>query len=414
MAFLAAVPAAEAQSDAPSRQHFVAGVDFSFVNTSGLPSWTEGFVGKLRHDDSSEGLMISRAFLDYDARLGDTVDFNATVEYYDDDLGPAADFTEAYVEWRPVPRSSNRYRLKVGAFYPRLSLENTGPGWSSPYTISSSTINTWVAEEIRTIGAELAWSNRPRSLDGKHEFGLQAALFQVNDPAGSLLAWKGWSAHDRQSRYGDELPLPPLPQIQPGMMFAAQDPYVAPFREIDGRTGYYVSGEWRMGRRFQLTAMHYDNRADPEGIEDNQFAWWTYFDHVAIQATLPGDVGLLAQWMDGFTAWGRLRDGIYSVDNEFRASYVLLTRAFDRHRITARYDDFEVTEADSTPLDENAENGYAWTLAYHFEATDNLSLAAEWLKIHTNRPAWLYFGLEQSQSERQFQLSLRFRFDHSW
>ena len=410
MAFLAAVPAAEAQSDAPSRQHFVAGVDFSFVNTSGLPSWTEGFVGKLRHDDSSEGLMISRAFLDYDARLGDTVDFNATVEYYDDDLGPAADFTEAYVEWRPVPRSSNRYRLKVGAFYPRLSLENTGPGWSSPYTISSSTINTWVAEEIRTIGAELAWSNRPRSLGGKHEFGLQAALFQVNDPAGSLLAWKGWSAHDRQSRYGDELPLPPLPQIQPGMMFAAQDPYVAPFREIDSRTGYYVSGEWRMGRRFQLTAMHYDNRADPTLIENGQYAWKTDFEHVGVKWSLPGDVGLIGQWMWGATVMGPAMNGAHAVDAEYDSKYLLLTKALDGHRLTVRYDNFEVTQNDDSPEDNNEESGFAWTLAYRYQVSDAVSFAAEWLSIKTHHCGWAYYGIDTTATEKQLQLSVMLRF----
>ena len=146
--------------DAPGRQQFVAGVDLSYVNTSGLPSWTEGFVGKLRHDSESDGMMISRAFFDYSLLVTDTIDFHATAEFYDDDLGATVDFTEAYAEWRPVPRSANRYRLKVGAFYPRLSLENTGPAWSSPYTLSSSTINTWIAEEIRVFGAELSWSPR--------------------------------------------------------------------------------------------------------------------------------------------------------------------------------------------------------------------------------------------------------------
>jgi hypothetical protein len=65
-----------------------------------------------------------------------------------------------------------------------------------------------------------------------------------NDPAGSLLTWKGWSVHDRQSRFSDDLPLAPLPQIQPGMMFGAQDPYVEPFQEIDDEPGFYVNAEW--------------------------------------------------------------------------------------------------------------------------------------------------------------------------
>ena len=257
-------------------------------------------------------------------------------------------------------------------------------------------------------------SRRLQSFGNKHTVSLHAAIFEGNDPAGGLMAWKGWSIHDRQSRFSDEIPLPPIPRIQPGQWWDEQDPFITPLLEIDEKPGYYVNLEWRYGTRFLLRAMTYDNRADPIGIENNQFAWWTWFDHVAVQATLPWDIGLLAQWMEGYTVWGRFRNGVYSVDNEFISSYLLITRSFDRHRITARYDDFEVTEADSTPLDENRENGYAWTLAYQWQATDNLSLAAEWLKIYTNRPAWAYFDLEESQTERQFQLALRFEFDRAW
>ena len=178
------------------------GIEFGYVSTSGYESWTEGFVGKLRHD--SDGLVLSRAYLDYSGKLADTLNAHIALEGYDDDLGSAIGFTEAYLEWRPVPRSPNRYRLKVGAFYPRISLENVEAGWRSPYTLNSSAINTWVAEELRTFGAELTLSRRPASLGGAHDFSVNAAVFMGNDPAGSLLAWKGWSVHDRQTRFGDK------------------------------------------------------------------------------------------------------------------------------------------------------------------------------------------------------------------
>jgi len=384
------------------------------VSSSGHPSWLEGSAGKLRFDSDHDGLVFSRGFVDIKQRLASTLAAHALAEIYTDGHGPVVDLTEAFLDWRPMTATATRYRLKVGAFYPRISLENVGAGWASPYSISPSAINTWVGEELRSVGAEFSVSRRLQALGNEHTISLYAAVFGGNDPAGGLMAWKGWSIHDRQSRFNDEIPLPPIPRIQPGEWWEDQDPFITPLLEIDEEPGYYVNVEWRYGKQFLVRAMHYDNRADPEGIEDNQFAWWTYFDHVAVQVMLPGDVGLLAQWMDGYTAWGRLTNGIRSVDNEFSSAYVLLTRAVDRHRFTARYDRFEVTEADSTPLDENAENGHAWTLAYRFEATDRLSLAAEWLRIHTTRPAWAYFGLEQSKTERQFQLALRFHFDQAW
>ena len=386
------------------------GLDLAFVSSSGHPSWLEGSAGKLRFDPAHDGAVVSRGYFDYESRLGSTVTAHVLSEIYFDDHGSTVDLTEAYVDWRPMTSTATRYRVKAGAFYPRISLENVGPGWSSPYTINPSAINTWVGEELRAVGTEVTVSRRLEAFGNLHTVAAHVAVFGGNDPAGGLMAWKGWSIHDRQSRFNDEVPLPPIPRIQPGDWWEDQDPFITPLLEIDEAPGYYVNLEWRYGSRFLVRAMHYDNRADPQGIENNQFAWWTYFDHVGIQATLPGDIGLLAQWMDGFTAWGRQTNGIYSVDNEFRSSYVLLTRKFDRHRLTVRYDDFEVTEDDTTPLDENRETGHAWTLAYRFDATEQVALAGEWLEIRTIRPAWQYFGLSEARTEKQFQLALKLRF----
>ena len=44
--------------------------------------------------------------------------------------------------------------MKAGAFFPTISLENDDIGWTSPYTLSASAINTWIGEELRTIGTE--------------------------------------------------------------------------------------------------------------------------------------------------------------------------------------------------------------------------------------------------------------------
>ena len=93
-----------------SAHDVVFGVDVSYVSVSGYDSWTDGSVGKLRHTD--DGLVLSRAFLDYKGRIADTLDATVVLEAYDDGLGTAIDLTEAYLEWRPVPRSPNRWRLK--------------------------------------------------------------------------------------------------------------------------------------------------------------------------------------------------------------------------------------------------------------------------------------------------------------
>jgi hypothetical protein len=412
LAVCTALPTTRAQ-DRPVTAHVDMGLDISVISASGYPSWLAGSGGKLRYDEDTEGLQLSRGFIDYEALITDSVKAHIVSEIYDDDFGPAIDLTEAYVEWRPVPASPTRYRLKAGAFYPRISFENVGPGWSSPYSISPSAINTWVGEELRSVGLELSVSRRPLSLGGEHTFTVNAAVYAGNDPAGGLIAWKGWSIHDRQSRFNDEVPLPPVPRIQPGQWWDEQDPFITPLLEIDEEPGYYINAEWQYGKKFLIRAMHYDNRADPQGIENNQFAWWTKIDHIGFQITLPGDIGLLAQWMDGWTALGRFNNGVYSIDVEFMSQYVLLTRAFDRHRVTARYDHFEMSENDQTPLDENSERGHAWTLAYQYAASSKVSIAAEWLQIFTDRPAFEYYELERRKTETQVQLALRLRFGRS-
>ncbi|MEM9208523.1 MAG: hypothetical protein AAGA61_04720 [Pseudomonadota bacterium] len=402
------LPARGVAQDEGSRHSVAWGWEAGYIDLSGLPARTDGSLGKFRFQ--ADGLVISRGFFEYTGRITDTLKAHTAIEAYDDSLGNVADFTEAYLEWRPVPRAATRYRLKLGAFYPRVSLENTDIGWSSPYTLNSSSINTWVAEELRTFGAELTAIRRPLSLGGAHTVSLNVAVFAGSDPAGATLAWQGWAIHDRQLRFRDDWPLPPLPQLAPGNVFELQAPSNKPFRDVDGDLGYSINVEWRIDQRLLVRAMHYDNRGDPLALDNGQYAWATQFRHVGVQLNLPGDVGMLAQWMKGSTAMGQVVQGRNAVDNDFSAAYLLLTRRFDRHRFTVRYDHFEVDDNDSTPMDNNAEDGSAWTASYQFALTDAISLAAEWVRVDTFRPAFQYLGLASDIEEEQTQLMMRARF----
>lgn len=367
-----------------------------------------GAVGKLRYDDAYDGTGIARVLVSYEGRLTPTLRAHVVgdyVEEFDNELG----LTEAFLEWRPVPKSASRHRVKIGAFYPELSLENDAVGWGSDFSISSSAINTWVAEELRTIGVE--WSLQ-RSLgapsSGRHLKWL-AALYYGNDPTGTLLAWKGWSLHDRQTRLNDVLPLPSLPQVGPGGMFESQVVKGEPFVETDDRPGYYYGMEWRLSRRASVSAMHYDNHADPRSLREGQYGWTTRFDHVGAKVELPADVGLVAQWMRGTTVMGPMLNGRYVVDTGFASNFALLTKRLGNHRISLRYDDFEVEDYDFVPLDDSAETGHAWTAAYGFDHTERLSWRLEWLEVDTVKASWAYFGLPERSTERMLQMRLSFR-----
>ena len=78
---------------------------------------------------------------------------------------------------------------------------------------------------------------------------------------------------------------------------------VQPIDEIDHRPGAYAGVEWSYARRLLVQLARYDNRADPYAYSGGQWAWGTSFNHLGIQAGLPWDIGLVAQWLQGQTDW---------------------------------------------------------------------------------------------------------------
>ena len=170
--------------------------------TTDLTAWPEGGLSKLRITE--DGLTVFRAFADYRGRLTPTLQARVIADYVDDGSS-GIDLTEAYVDWRPIPSSPNQHQVRFGAFYPPFSLENGDSGWQSPFTYSYSAINTWLGEEIRPVGAEWSLRRRFERFGNAQEIRAFAAGFYGNDPAGTLLYWRGWGLHDRQSRLNDEL-----------------------------------------------------------------------------------------------------------------------------------------------------------------------------------------------------------------
>src|SRR5690606_3435751 len=104
---------------------------------------------------------------------------------------------------------------------------------------------------------------RRLGLGSPHELRAFAAAFMGNDPAGTLLFWRGWSLHDRQTRLDDRLAAPPKPIWVDGVIVGSRPQHVEPFEEIDDEPGAYAGLEWRYARRVLVQAARYDNRSDP-------------------------------------------------------------------------------------------------------------------------------------------------------
>ncbi len=398
------------------RHVFTAAADLSWVNAgSEFPSWLEGGNGKLRFDEDHDGLRLSRAFLDYRGRLAPTLNARATLNV-NDDISRKLDLTEAFLEWRPLPRSAWRWRGRAGTFYPKLSMENTDAGWSSPYGLSASVINTWIGEELRSFGAELR-ATRSFARWPDQQLSLEGGAFYGNDPTGALLTWRGWAAHDRQTGLKGTVPMPAISAIEAWDPSGNPTPRFDPFTEIDHDPGYYAAAEWQWQDRLRLKTFHYDNHADPEAVNSaGEYAWQTWFDHVGAEVQLPCDTGLIVQWIGGSTRMGPDLGPWRVQDVDFNSTFLLLTRAFGRHRVSARYEWFDLQPFEDPAGVTNKDDGNALAITWLFQATGQLRVGVEYLSIaseHCNSTScvWVWSGLPRTTREDALQMTVRWRFD---
>jgi hypothetical protein len=415
LALLAATALAEERSD---RNRFQFEIDASYVAAdSPFHSWTEGGLGKLRYSESNDGLKSTRLFAQYKGRIADTLSATVIADYQDD-ASSGLDVTEAYMDWRPIPKTANQQQVRFGAFYPPFSLENADLGWQSPFTYSYSAINTWLGEEVRPIGVEWSLHRRLGFPGSPHELRAFASAFYGNDPAGTLLFWRGWSLHDRQTRLNDKLPMPPHPIFDyTRSVVGYYDQTVEPITETDHKPGAYAGVEWSYAQRVLVQVARYENRADPYSYASGQWGWDTAFTHVGVQASLPAQLGLIAQWLKGDTDWvqgaganGTLTPFASLVGESFSAKFLLLTRlVHGRHRVSARYDLFDMYRYEGQPMIE-ADDGHAFTLAYRYEHSARLSGGLEWLRIDSSRDNWEdFYAAPGHASETSVRLVLTYR-----
>ncbi len=409
---LAAEPASSEQSD----RHLIEGaVDVSWLlANSGLSSWLYNGSGKLRYDEQHDGVRMNRIYLDYRGRLTPAWSGKVSINL-NNDVSEKIGILEAYLEWRPVPSGAWRYRAKLGALYPRLSLENVDSGWSNHYALTSSAINTWIGEELRTVGAELkVIRNLPWR---EQQIALEGAIFGFNDPTGAVLTWRGWSVHDRQTGISGSIPMPETSVIEPWNRDGQPVPKAEPFKEIDNRPGFYMGGQWRWGNRALIKAFHYDNHADPTAQSGDDYAWKTWFDHVGAQFSLPWEIGLLGQWISGSTIMGEDLGPWHVQDVDFDSTYVMLTRQFGQHRISTRYEWFDLQPYNDPAAITNQDKGNSAAIAWLYQLNDKFRLGAEYMQIRsthcqTDTCFWIFNGLPRNTKDSQVQLSVRWSFDN--
>jgi hypothetical protein len=265
----------------------------------------------------------------------------------DDARRGRAGVVQAYLEQRV-----HNWRFTEGAFFLPTSRENVDALWESPYTITSSALNSWMGEELRPIGVDAAYTFR-------HQLTAGGTVFRGNDTFGALPIDRGWAFRDEWLLLGEHLPT------------GKEHYHTSVSAETDHRLGWSARGRWQNPyATLQLT--HIDNRSD--AMEHGDLVnWATRFDIAAAELSFT-DWTIAAE-----SGWGHTR--VFTFPSSIRAGYLLVSRRFAKGRVSLRADSYNkghaVTAAFfwSPPghlrtgvelIDANGEKRVAVELRYHF------------------------------------------------
>lgn len=374
-------------------------LDLRYQYVDASPDLSDNGFGKFRVAGNGNHLRVNEAVVVLQSAIGWDWSSSVTLKYAPRQHNPI-NLTEAFLSYRPVSTSAWHLNARIGMFFPPLSLENTGTAWSSPYTLSSSVINSWVGEELKTFGGEARINYQFESGD---RIGLFGAGLANNDTTGQLLAWRGWKLHDYEATLNDRLGLTRnIHAIFPQQALMSQ-----PFVEVDGRLGYYAGVTAEHSKNYSFRALYYDNRAKPSAIRNGQYAWHTQFYSLGLKVELPWALTIISQGMSGRTRMGEEVSGKFAVDVGFWATSVLLSKSYDIHRMSIRYDRFGTNENDYLPQDINREQGSAWTANYNLTIAKRHQLNFEASYINSDRLTRMSLDQSPNQEEILWQIAYR-------
>lgn len=375
-------------------------LDLRLASLGNEPNWMDGGLGKLRWGGADSAVQLGDAALVLDAPFAPAWFAHATAQAQADD-GATLELLEAWVRWRPVSTGRWRQSLKAGLFFPPVSLEHEGVGWTSPYTLTPAATNGWIGEEIRATGVE--WRLERRGDAGSVEFALTA--FGGNDTAGELMAARGWALSDRAYGAGGTIREPDT------AAFDAPPPRrFDPFTELDHRPGAIAEVTVRRAGGQRFTLLRYDNNADPS-IETHHgahdiYAWRTRFTSAAWEKR--GDSSVwLAQAIEGDT---EIRPSpFFRTRTDFWAAHALWARATGTWRPAARVEWFGTRQWPGFDPS-GSEHGRAVTLALTWQPQAAWQATGELVALRSVRGDRVLLGQDEAQAETQVQLAWRWFF----
>jgi hypothetical protein len=367
--------------------------DLRAVATDAPPSWLDGGLGKFRYGDNQKFGAEAVAQAD----LGLIDDLHAIgVFRAEPETRSVADALEMYLRYTPASSSDFSWSMKAGAFFPTISLENDDLGWTSPYALTPSAINSWIGEELRTIGSEgtLRWNTGTIG-----SLSLIGALYCCNEEAGVLIADRGWAMDDNPTGLFERVR---IPNASLRLFHAPVPDNTGMFNEIDGQVGWYAGATWQIPGIAKLTITRYDNHDDPGAVSTRDAVWATKFWSFGARTQF-GSLVLIAQQLSGYTEidFGPIEDA-----TKFQSGFLLASYDLDDWRLSAREDLFQTRQVNATNnlFDEDGE---AATAAVSWIRYDWLRLTAEIIAMNSRRGEYVSAGLRH---DTQVQFDARFFF----
>ena len=404
------VSARAAELDLFSGQALSISGDLRMTAANGEQTWlNEGF-GKLRSQGSPGGDWRLRPELGtvdlmWEPRLGFA--WSATVVgTLQGGSRTEAGLSEAFLSYKPMRSEKLRFSARAGLMWPPVSLEHGGSDWHVLDTVTPSAINSWIGEEVRPLAAEASLGAKV----GSQEFTGTFAVMAANDTAGALLTLRGWGLHDRKTLAFHRQRLPELPEL----LEYSQPQFTTPLLDVDEgfarRPGYYARLVWTPPVPVRIELFHYDNRADPEAVnEDVEWGWRTRFNNIGLVARPAAATTIKVQAMKGTTRMGFVDNGRRWIDAHFQSAFVLATQDFGTSHLSGRVETFRDRNSGSFVTAEEDEQGWAGTIAYRKQLSANLTLLAELLHVESKRDQRLLSGIAAHQAQTQLQLVARAR-----
>ncbi|NRB37584.1 MAG: hypothetical protein HRU20_03845 [Pseudomonadales bacterium] len=368
------------------------------------PSWLQGGLGRYNagseEDDNQE--LWGDIQLGYKGYLFNHIEYAAHVQLRassDENSGKDVGFIELKARYIQPLNEQQRLLFTVGQFFLPSSMENTDPFWDSPYTLTYSSLNSWIGEEFRPLGIDIDFRHK---FDDGSQWRLAATAFRGNDSMGAILAWRGFSYGRLLSTYDEVHPLPPLASLADDGSFNKQrDDGSKPFgSDLDGKTGYALRTSWLQPKAYEFKLTAVDNKGD-QLLYKGEYAWATRFAIFGAKWWINEHWTLLGEYSAGNTAMGPADNA----DVSFRSAYVLGSYLSGNWRYSLRYDDFISEDNDNTVDDINADKGQSITAAFFWEpAGQHYKIGSEILQLNSERERILVNGLYLD--DNSYQLSV--------